>query len=111
MVESELIPYLRWAYFADAVLTVFEENVTTDQDEGTKAKADSWCWSKSLRKSMLKRTRLHWCKTTGFPSISFPFRKDFVVKFYMRIRKRNEQERAEFRAEIDRALLMQSHPR
>lgn len=92
-------------YFMAAVMQVFDENESKDNEQDTrKVAADTWAILSLIRHDLFERVRRAWSKLTEEDPALFPHSVDAVAFQYYRIRKRNEVERDGFRDEIRRYL-------
>lgn len=105
----ELAPslhYLQWFYFALAVLKVFRQNENFTTFSGFEANSDAWTVDADLRKDIWTRTRDEWVKLTNMDFTAFPYRKTTVAKFYLRLRKKNEETLAGWQKELEAVVKM-----
>jgi len=102
------LDFLAWHLIAHAVLAVFEENETAFKADPRhlEPKADTWAWHSARRAELFTRAQAHWCEVARLGPEWFPYSEDFVCRAYMRYRKRNPDDRAAYRIEVNRELTL-----
>lgn len=92
--------YLAWQHIMGAVLDVLQENKRLwKAEKWPEASSDDWAIQDLWRTRLCYRVAQRWAERAN-ESGPFPYSVDQVVRLYMKVRKRNEDEVAEFESQV-----------
>lgn len=90
-----VVKHYEWAYLVSATIEIVRENKRAGD-----ADSDDWTRCSAMRQKLWQRTRDKWALLTDKPQHQFPWSEDAVCDWYMKCRKRRDDELDDYETDV-----------